>query len=193
MQRDFSTDIDLYFSRVKSTLDLVSRTELNVFMVLLLEALEKGKRIYIMGNGGSAATASHFAADFNKGLSYGKERRFKFTCLNDNLPTVLAYANDVGYECVFAEQLRNFVEAGDLVIGISGSGNSPNILRAIEYARACGAVTIGLTGFDGGALKAAAEYNVNVPIHNMQVTEDIHMVFDHLFYAIFAKLLPPEK
>jgi D-sedoheptulose 7-phosphate isomerase len=193
MPTDFSPDIDRYFSRLKSTLDLVSREELSSFMGLLLEALNAGKRIYIMGNGGSAATASHFVCDFNKGLSYGKARRFKFICLSDNVPTTSAYANDVDYECVFVEQLRNFLEPGDLVIGLSGSGNSPNVLRAIEYARSAGATTVGITGFDGGKLKAAAEYGVNVPVDNMQISEDIHMVLDHLIYAVFAKLLPEEK
>ncbi len=192
MPVDFSQDIDRYFSRLKSTLDLVSRKELSDFMSLLLEALEGGKRIYIMGNGGSAATASHYVCDFNKGLSYGKARRFRFICLNDNFPTTMAYANDLSYELVFVEQLRNFLEPGDLVIGISGSGNSPNILKAVEYAGSVGATTIGITGYDGGKLKVAAEYGVNVPVHDMQISEDIHMILDHLIYSTFSRLLPEE-
>ncbi len=192
MPKDFSQDIDRYFSRLKSSLDLVSRKEISDFMGLLLEALEAGKRIYVMGNGGSAATASHYVCDFNKGLSYGKARRFRFICLNDNFPTTMAYANDVGYELIFVEQLRNFLEPGDLVVGISGSGNSPNILRAVEYARSVGAATIGITGYDGGKLKVAAEYGVNVPVHDMQISEDIHMILDHLIYSTFSRLLPEE-
>jgi D-sedoheptulose 7-phosphate isomerase len=105
----------------------------------------------------------------------------------------MAYANDLGYELVFVEQLRNFLEPGDLVIGISGSGNSPNILKAVEYAGSVGATTIGITGYDGGKLKVAAEYGVNVPVHDMQISEDIHMILDHLIYSTFSKLLPEEK
>ncbi|HTX72174.1 MAG TPA: SIS domain-containing protein [Rectinemataceae bacterium] len=190
MERDFRSDIDAYFDRLKATIDRISRDEINTFMRLLLEALEQGRRIYTMGNGGSAATASHYVADFNKGLSYGKARRFRMHCLNDNTATVLAYANDVSYEEVFVEQLRNFLEAGDLVIGISGSGNSRNVLKAIEYANMAGAVTVGLCGYDGGELKRTAKHAVHVPIDDMQITEDLHMVLDHLIYAIFGAALP---
>ncbi len=175
---------------MKSTLDAVSRVEIEGFMKLLVEALESGRTIFIMGNGGSGATASHFAGDFNKGLSYGRAKRFRFVCLNDNLPTLSAYANDVGYEEVFVEQLRNFLSPGDLVIGISGSGNSPNILKAIEYANERGARTVGLTGFDGGRLKILAGSGVNIPIDSMQVAEDLHMMLDHLIYSVFSGCLP---
>jgi D-sedoheptulose 7-phosphate isomerase len=193
MQNDFTPEINEYFSRIKTVLDRLVRSEINGFMNLLLESLEKGSRIYIMGNGGSAATASHFAADFNKGLSYKKARRFRMICLNDNIPTLTAYANDVGYEEIFVEPLRNFLEPGDLVIGISGSGNSLDILKAIEYANSIGGTTVGITGFDGGRLKNIATYGVNVPLNDMQVTEDIHMILDHLLYAVFQKTLPNEK
>lgn len=189
---DYTAAIDDYLGRLKRTLDLVSRDELSAFIRLLVEALERGAKVLIMGNGGSSATASHFVADFNKGLSYGKARRFRFICLSDNTATLTAYANDVGYDDVFVEQLRNFVEPGDLVIGISGSGNSMNVVKAIEYAKAAGAVTLGLTGYDGGKLKKAAAHGVHVPIADMQVTEDIHMVLDHMAYAILGRLLPEE-
>jgi D-sedoheptulose 7-phosphate isomerase len=139
-----------------------------------------------MGNGGSGSTASHYACDFNKGLSYGKSKRFRFICLNDNMPTLLAYANDEGYEEVFVEQLRNLLSPRDIVIGISGSGNSPNILKAIAYANALGAATVGLTGFDGGELRRLARYGVNIPGDNMQVAEDLHLMLDHLIYTVFS-------
>ena len=100
-----------------------------------------------MGNGGSGASASHAAGDLNKGVSYGREKRFRVISLNDNLATLTAYANDVSYVDVFVEQLKNFLRPGDLVIAISGSGNSPNVLKAIEYANQQGAITVGLTGF----------------------------------------------
>ena len=190
MHPDFVPDISEYFERLKATLDRVSRAEVNRFLGLLLDALEQGRTVFIMGNGGSAATASHFAADFNKGLSYGKARRFRFICLSDNVPTLTAYANDVSYEEVFVEQLRNFMTRGDLVIGISGSGNSANVLKAIEYANGEGAVTVGLTGYDGGALKRNARHGVHIPIADMQVTEDLHMVLDHLAYAVLGRVLP---
>jgi D-sedoheptulose 7-phosphate isomerase len=175
---------------VKQALDSVSRSEIDGFMKLLAEALETGRTIFVMGNGGSGATASHFAADFNKGISYGKAKRFRFVCLNDNVPTLTAYANDLGYEEVFVEQLRNFLSPGDLVIGISGSGNSPNILKAIEYANGMGAKTVGLTGYDGGKLRRLAGCGVNIPIDNMQVAEDLHMMLDHLVYSVFTHYLP---
>jgi D-sedoheptulose 7-phosphate isomerase len=173
-------------------MDLISRDELNAFLNLLLGALESGVTVYVMGNGGSAATASHFAVDFNKGLSYQKARRFRFVCLNDNVPTLTAYANDVGYEEVFVQQLRNLLTPDDVVIGISGSGNSPNVVKAIEYAGSLGARTVAITGYDGGKLKRAAKSGVHVPIADMQVTEDLHMVLDHLSYAVLGRFLPAE-
>jgi len=190
MHPDFGSDILKYFERLKATIDRISRAEVNHFLGLLLDALEEGRTVFTMGNGGSAATASHYAADFNKGLSYGKARRFRFMCLSDKVPTLTAYANDVAYDEVFVEQLRNFLQPGDLVIAISGSGNSRNILKAIEYANGEGAVTVGLTGYDGGALKRIAQHGVHVPIADMQVTEDLHMVLDHLAYAVLGRALP---
>jgi len=190
MHPDFGPDILKYFERLKATIDRISREEVNHLLGLLLDALEQGRTVFTMGNGGSAATASHYAADFNKGLSYGKARRFRFMCLSDNIPTLTAYANDVAYEEVFVEQLRNFLQPGDLVIAISGSGNSRNILKAVEYANGRGAVTVGLTGYDGGELKRIAHCGVHVPITDMQITEDLHMVLDHLAYAVLGRALP---
>lgn len=186
MGKDYVAGIEDYFGRIKRALDAVSRREVGDFMGLLAEALEMGRTVFIMGNGGSGATASHYACDFNKGLSFGKARRFRFVCLNDNMPTLLAYANDEGYEEVFVEQLRNFLSPDDVVIGISGSGNSPNVLKAIAYANSLGARTVGLTGFDGGELRRLARYGVNVPGDNMQVAEDLHMMLDHMIYTVFS-------
>jgi D-sedoheptulose 7-phosphate isomerase len=186
---DFIPEIDRYIERLKDTLDRVSRPEIAAFMDLLLKALDQDRQVLIMGNGGSAATASHFACDFNKGLSYGKKKRFRFICLNDNLATLSAYANDVGYEQALTEILKNFLRPGDLVVAISGSGNSPNVVRAVEYANANDGLTVGITGYDGGALRKAARHGVHVPIADMQVTEDIHMVLDHLLYAVLARHL----
>jgi len=192
MHPDFTSDISRYFEKLKSTIDLISREEVNTFLGLLLDALEARKTVFMIGNGGSAATASHYAADFNKGLSLGKARRFRFMCLSDNIPVLTAYANDVDYEEVFVEQLRNFLEPGDLVVALSGSGNSRNVIKAIEYANASGAITVGLTGYDGGRLKAIARHGVHIPVADMQVTEDLHMVLDHLAYAVLGRVLPLE-
>ncbi len=189
MRRNFKNDIETYFHRLKATLDKVSRKELEDFLNLLLDALERDCQVFTLGNGGSHATASHMAVDFNKGLSYGKSRRFKFICLGDNTPTITAYATDVSYEDIFIEPLKNFLKPGDLVIAISGSGNSPNVIKAVEYANAQGALTLGLTGYDGGKLRKIVKYSVHIPIADMQVTEDLHMVLDHMAYSILGKVL----
>lgn len=178
--------INGYLEQLKACIDNLDRNEIDNFIKLLLEARNNKKHIFIMGNGGSAATASHFCCDFNKGMSYLKEDKFRMICLNDNVATMLAYANDVSYDNVFVEQLKNFLDEGDVVIGISGSGNSKNVLNAIEYANNNGAVTIGLTGFNGGALKQIAAYSVNADINDMQITEDIHMMICHLIYSNIA-------
>ncbi len=173
-----------YFSELKSVIDNLDRNEIETFINVMLNARNNGKNIYIMGNGGSGATASHFCCDFNKGMSYTKDKKFKMICLNDNVSTMLAYSNDVGYDFVFVEQLKNFVKEGDIVIGISGSGNSKNVLNAIDYANKKGAITIGLTGYNGGVLKQITKYSVNANVNNMQITEDIHMMICHMIYDI---------
>ena len=121
---NFINEISAYFEREKATLDAISKEDLNTLMNLLVDAKDAGKTIFIMGNGGSAATASHYVCDFNKGISLGKEKMFKFICLNDNIPTMMAYANDLSYADVFVGPLKNYMQAGDIVIGISGCGRS---------------------------------------------------------------------
>ena len=126
------------------------------------DARAGGRQIFVCGNGGSASTASHFACDIVKGASYSRPQRFRIMALNDQFATLTAYANDVSYDCVFVEQLRNFAQPGDLVMGISGSGNSPNVLRAMEYANSIGCRTLALTGRDGGKLGPLAQLNIQV-------------------------------
>ena len=152
----------------------------------LLKARNEDKTVFTIGNGGSSATASHIAGDFNKGLSLSKprEKRYKFICLTDNSPTLLSLANDVSYDDIFIEQLKNFISDGDLVICISGSGNSENVLRAASYAKSCGNTVIGLTGFDGGKLKGISDISIHVPINDMQVVEDVHMILGHMIFSI---------
>jgi len=185
---NYKTDIEGYLSRLQDTIKNLNTDEINNFINLLVEARDNDKNIFIMGNGGSAATASHFTGDFNKGVSYQYDqfKRFKFICLNDNLPTMLAYANDVGYEECFVEPLKNFFKPGDLVIGISGSGNSKNVLKAIEYANQNGGLTFGLVGYDGGKLKQLAQNCIHVNVNDMQITEDLHMVMDHLIMKVLC-------
>ena len=176
--------INNYFETMKNCIDKLDRNEIELFINTLLTARDNGKKIFTMGNGGSAATASHFCCDFNKGMSYGQDKKFQLICLNDNVATMMAYANDVSYDNIFVEQLKNFLQPGDVVIGISGSGNSKNVLNAIDYANKNGGVTIGLTGYNGGILKSISKLSVNANIDDMQVTEDIHMMICHMIYSL---------
>lgn len=186
---DFTEDIQKYLKMVQEILGKISVQEVNAVMNCLNNARLEGKSVFIMGNGGSAATASHFVCDFNKGISEYLEQRFKFMCLNDNIPTMMAYANDTGYENIFVGPLRNFLTRGDVVIGLSGSGNSPNVIKAIEYANENQAITVGFTGYDGGKLKKLSQMGVHVPIDHMQVVEDLHMILDHLMMTVFSQVL----
>ena len=149
----------------------------------LVETMESGRFIYVMGNGGSAANAEHLVNDLGKGGERGFPRRFKILSLTGNVPLMTAWANDTEYDQVFAEQLRNFVGRGDLVMAISGSGNSRNVLNAITLARASGAVTVGLTGGDGGKLKPLCDHCVIVPSDDMQHIEELHLVVLHAIYS----------
>ncbi len=184
---DYTKDIAAYFERLKNTIDKISKEDLNNLMNVLETARKEGKTIFIMGNGGSAATASHYCCDFNKGISYSQNKKYKLICLNDNVPTMMAYANDVSYEEVFVGPLRNFMKAGDYVIGISGSGNSMNVVNALQYANDNGGITIALTGFSGGKMMQMCKYNVHIPIDDMQITEDLHMVLDHCMMKILCE------
>jgi D-sedoheptulose 7-phosphate isomerase len=172
----------------KSTLEAVDRIDLEKVTQAIewfREARDSARRIFVCGNGGSASTASHFACDMVKGASYGRPARFRILALTDSLPTLTAYSNDVSYDVVFAEQLRNFVEPGDLFMAISGSGNSPNVLRAIEYANSVGCRTIALTGRDGGKLGPLAQLNIQVEVPHMGRIEEAHMVVCHMICYYF--------
>lgn len=183
---DYTKEIATYFEREKRTMDLIDKSAFSQVINVLESARKEGRQIFIMGNGGSAATASHFCGDFNKGISIYKDKRFRMICLNDNLPTMMAYANDISYEEIFVGPLQNFYNEGDVVIGISGSGNSGNVVKAMEWAKAHGAVTVAFSGYSGGKLKQIAEYGVHIPIDDMQITEDLHMVLDHCMYYILT-------
>ena len=187
--KNLVSGVESYFTTLKNTIDALNREEILTFFSLLLEAREKEHSIFIMGNGGSAATASHFVCDFNKGLSQPGKKRFKFICLNDNVPSMLAYGNDLSYEDIFVEQLQNFMKPGDLVIGISGSGNSMNVVKAVAYANANGAVTCCLLGYNGGKLKKASQHCVHVNINHMQIVEDLHMMLAHMTMTVFREMV----
>lgn len=186
---DYSAEIATYLEHEIDTIRKLDIEQINRALNLLLEAFEKGNTVYIFGNGGSSATASHYQNDFNKGVSEHTEKKFKFLCLNDNVATVMAVANDIGFEEVFRFQLRGHIKPDDLVVAISGSGNSRNVINAVEYAREQGCKVIGLTGFDGGKLKGLSDVSLHAPVQSMQITEDIHMIFDHLMMSVFYKTL----
>lgn len=186
---DYSAEIATYLEHEIDTIRKLDIEQINRALNLLLEAFEKGNTVYIFGNGGSSATASHYQNDFNKGVSEHTEKKFNFLCLNDNVATVMAVANDIGFEEVFRFQLRGHIKPDDLVVAISGSGNSRNVINAVEYAKGQGCKVIGLTGFDGGKLKGLSDVSLHAPVQSMQITEDIHMIFDHLMMSVFYKTL----
>jgi D-sedoheptulose 7-phosphate isomerase len=169
-----------YCQGLKQALDAVSAEAVEEFVQLLERACQERRQVFLMGNGGSGSTASHVACDLNKGVSFGRQKRFRAICLNDSLPTIMAYANDVSYEDIFVEPLKNFLRPGDVVIGLSGSGNSTNVLRAIDYANQQGAFTVGLSGYDGGRLARLVRLPLVVPVHDMQKAEEVHLTIFHV-------------
>jgi len=176
-----------YLGDLKELINTIDINEITEFIKDIENAYKNGKTIFIMGNGGSAATASHFVCDINKGVSLKLQKKFKVLCLNDNIPIMLAYSNDISYDSVFIEQLKNFIMNDDLVIGISGSGNSKNVLNAIEYSNKVGARTFGIIGCDGGKLKDIAQKSLIVRSFDMQKIEDCHMILTHLTMQYFSK------
>ena len=190
---DFKQAIKEYYEREIRVINNLNLDEINEAMNAINEAYQKKGTIYVCGNGGSAATASHMQNDFNKGISEYVDNKFRFYCLNDNYPTVMAIANDIGYEEVFRFQLLNKLNKNDLFIGISGSGNSKNVVNAAEYAKECGVKVLGITGYKGGKLREIADYKMHVDECDMQIDEDIHMTFDHMMMKIFHNFLINEK
>lgn len=169
-----------YISLVQDTLAKLDLTQLEAVKKALLKAKETGKGIYIFGNGGSGGTASHIAGDFVKGASYGEEKRYKFICLNDNFSAIGAISNDISFDNIFSEQVKNFVEEGDLVIGLSGSGNSLNVVKAFEEAQQKKAITVAFCGYSGGKIKDMADLAVHIPVNDMEIAEDFHLMVFHM-------------
>jgi D-sedoheptulose 7-phosphate isomerase len=176
---------DEYRNNLCETLQAVDLTRVGEAAKLLDEARQRGSMVYVCGNGGSASTASHFVTDMLKGASYGRSTRFRIIALTDSLSTVSAYGNDVSFDSVFAEQLRNFAQPGDVFIAISGSGNSPNVVQAIDCAKAVGCHTIAMTGRGGGKLGPMADVEIRVSNQHMGRIEDVHMVVCHMLCYFF--------
>ncbi len=187
--KDYKEQIRRYLSIEQKVIQSLHLEEINDVMNALEDARLRHKRIFICGNGGSAATASHFECDFNKGISYDQTVKYDFECLSDNVPMMMAIANDISYDDIFVTPLRNKMKEGDIVIGISGSGNSENVCRALRYANENKAVTIALVGYNGGFLKELAQHCIHVNIDNMQIVEDVHLIMDHLMMYILSGLM----
>ena len=179
-----------YRQLLTDTLNCLDMAAVDAMVECFADAHARGATIFTMGNGGSGASASHAAGDFLKGASYGLDQRFKMICLNDNLPSMMAIANDIGWDDIFVEPLKNFLQPGDVVIGISGSGNSKNVLKAVDYAKSKGATVIGMTGFKGGKLREAVDISIHSDAMDMEVAEDVHMaVFNMVKKVMMARLM----
>jgi len=174
-----------YLDELKKTVDSVNLSDVQKIANVLLRAYKSNHRVFILGNGGSASTASHMACDLGKGTLKNvynpREKRFQVISLTDNVATMTAFANDLSYDDMFAQQLHNLVSKGDVVIGISGSGNTPNIIKALMYAKSQGAVTVGFLGFgSGGKAKDLVDYDITIKSSSYGVVEDLHLVLDHI-------------
>jgi D-sedoheptulose 7-phosphate isomerase len=188
------TSVDGYFAHLSSTVEILPVHAINEAVEILMRAYETLATIFLFGNGGSAALASHLACDLGKGTINGSPKRFRALALTDSVPLMTAWANDSKYENIFAEQLLNFVQPQDVAFAISGSGNSPNVLNALKVARNAGAFTVGLTGFEGGQMKELCDVCVVIPSDNMQIIEDLHLCVAHsLFTTIRQKLIKQEE
>jgi len=174
-----------YIEKLTKSLNSISIKEIEKVAEVLLDAYENEKKIFICGNGGSASTASHFACDLNKGVRVNHDKKFKIISLCDNIPIITAYSNDLSYEDIFLEQLKNFYQKGDIIIGISGSGNSENVLKALDFVNSNNGISIGFTGFNGGKLKQITHYSINSNTDDMQISEDIHLILTHIFMKLF--------
>ena len=176
-----------YIQNLQAVLADVDAAEVVGVIELMREARDVGKRVYAIGNGGSASTASHFVNDMGKGASVGREVRFKVIPLTDNVEWMTALSNDICYEDVFVEQLRNFAESGDVLLALSGSGNSENVLRAVQYANQVGCHTVGFSGRKGGKLKDLVQHSIVVNSDHMGQIEDMHMILQHIVCYYFME------
>ena len=182
---EYAKAYSAYLAKLTSELDY---NAISQFVDLLLSTREKGKTVYFVGNGGSAATASHFANDLAIGTRC-PELPFKVVSLTDNVPVLTAIGNDFGYDQLFVKQLEVYMQKGDVLVAISASGNSPNIIKAVEFANAMDNASVGLTGFDGGKLKAICKHAIHVQTNKGEYgpVEDVHMFLDHLIMTYLSE------
>ena len=186
------TDIRSYLTRLTATLEALPIDAIEDLSELLYRAYTDGKQVFTLGNGGSASTASHMAADLGKNTIGPNMRRFRIQSLNDNIPMLTALSNDLGYENMFAEQLQNLIQPGDVLIVLSGSGKSPNVIKAMEYARSQSAEVAALVGFGGGRAGELADIEVLVDSSDYGVIEDAHLIINHILVEYFRRRLADE-
>ena len=185
--------VDDYLIQLEGVIHAISREQIWAVVNVLMDAWRGGKHIFLFGNGGSAATASHMANDLNKFATVEGKPRFKAIALSDNVPLMTAWGNDTAYENIFVEQLLNFIEAGDVVIGISASGNSANVLKALSVGAQYGAITVGFTGDRGGKIKKIVDHCIFIPSGLIGQQEDGHMILDHVIVLTLKDLIEAEK
>jgi len=178
-------DPKAFLNRVGEELDKIETSEIQTLADWIWDVYQTGRFVFVIGNGGSGSNASHFCEDMGKGTLDRKDfdndakRRLKILSLTDNTPYILAWGNDEGFDRVFVEQLKNLASPGDLLVAISGSGNSPNIIRSVEWAKKNGLKTFGCTGYSGGKLRSLADGNLHVPLDDMGIVESIHLTVFH--------------
>ncbi len=185
MEEDIRNIAGKYLEELKGAIDSIDLDDVQKIAEMLIDAYKNDRRVFILGNGGSAATASHMACDLGKGtlrnVYDASEKRFQVISLTDNIPMMTAFANDLSYDDIFVQQLKNYVQKGDVVIGISGSGNTPNVIKALLYAKSAGAKTIGLLGFNtGGNAKDLVDHHIVIKSNSYGIVEDLHLALDHI-------------
>jgi D-sedoheptulose 7-phosphate isomerase len=178
-----------YLRQLQTTVQALPHEPMDALGDTLFRAYRNNKQVFLLGNGGSSSTASHMAADLAKNTIGPNMKRFRIMSLNDNAAIITALANDLGYENVFSEQLSNLIQAGDVLVVVSASGNSPNVLKAMRYARFRSAEVVGLLGFDGGVAATLADIPLIVPSHHYGVVEDVHLIINHILVDYFKARL----
>jgi len=172
-----------YLEELRETIAKFDHKAIGYFVDKIREAQSNDKFVYIFGNGGCTANSMHFCCDMDKGMLFDKNEKFKIVSLNENIPIMTAWANDSGYEDIFWRQLETFMREGDLIFALSGSGNSKNVIKAVDYASSQGNMVVALSGFDGGKLAQIADFCYVVPSQNMQIVEDAHGIILHSIYV----------
>jgi D-sedoheptulose 7-phosphate isomerase len=185
--------IQNYLDLVKDTIAKLDPIQLEKAVDAFMRVYQEGKTIYVMGNGGSAATATHIAGDMVKGASFGLEKRFRVMSFADNMTAIMAVANDVSYDDIFVEQLKNFIQPGDLVLGISGSGNSKNVVKSLELAKSKGVQTMAFCGYKGGKISELADIIIHAKVMDMEVSEDLHLIAFHTIKKEVMRRLMGDK